>query len=93
MLHESDASTTIRDGDMAITCPAGPNKGKPVRARGLWQFTECYHPEVSDAEAYDMASSTTLALPLLRNEKTCRNQFSTCDQYYREAENSLAVTN
>lgn len=39
-----------KTGDMHIICP---RTGRPVRARGLAQITECYHPEISDAEAYD----------------------------------------
>ena len=40
------------DGDMKIICK---RTGAPVRARGIAQITECYHPEVTDAEAYDPA--------------------------------------
>lgn len=40
---------------MNIVCE---RTGKPVRARGLWQWTECYHPEISDECAYDVYCST-----------------------------------
>ncbi|MFA6991933.1 MAG: hypothetical protein WC269_01470 [Candidatus Gracilibacteria bacterium] len=37
-------------GDMNIICP---RTGKSVRARGMFQITECYHPEVTDEQAFD----------------------------------------
>lgn len=40
-------------GDMKLICPRGVNGGLPVRARGLAQITQCYHPEVSDAQAFN----------------------------------------
>lgn len=39
-------------GDMKLLCRQGPFRGLPVRARGLAQITRCYHPEVSDFEAF-----------------------------------------
>lgn len=40
-------------GDMNITCTHGVYMGLPVRARGLAQITRCYHPEVTDAQAFN----------------------------------------
>lgn len=37
-------------GDMGITCK---KTGRPVRARGAVQITECYFPEITDAQAFD----------------------------------------
>lgn len=62
-------------GDMDITCG---RTGKPVRARGGWQITECFYPQVSDACAFDLKCSTAVALPLLKTRKSCLQQFSTC---------------
>lgn len=67
-------------GDMDITCPS---TGKPVRARGAWQLTECWYPTVSDDCAFDLKCSTAVALPLLKEKKTCISQFSTCRDYYK----------
>ncbi len=54
---ESSYQIKPKDGDMNITCPRGINKGKPVRARGAVQITECYFPEVTDEQAYDVEFS------------------------------------
>lgn len=78
---ESKGFDAFATGDMDITCPRGPNKGKPVRARGLWQITECYHPEVTDAEAYSFIWSTQWALPRLKNPATCRQEWTACRAY------------
>lgn len=37
-------------GDMNITCK---KTGKPVRARGIAQITECSFPEVTDEQAFN----------------------------------------
>lgn len=64
-------------GDMNLTCR---KTGLPVRSRGGWQITECYHPEVSDECAFDLVCSTKVALPLIK--KRCQQEFSTCRAYY-----------
>lgn len=79
--HESFFVATST-GDLTITCHQGPNRGKPVRARGVWQITDCYHPEVSDAEAYSVEWSTAWALPLLADPATCRHEWTQCRRYY-----------
>ena len=40
-------------GDMDINCKVGVNKGKPVRAKGLVQITDCYNPDITDDQAFD----------------------------------------
>ncbi len=65
-------------GDMNIICP---RTGKPVRARGIWQITECYHPEVSDEQAYDVASSTAWAMDRLGDDETCKQEWTQCRLY------------
>jgi hypothetical protein len=52
VMSESSLNPEIKDGDMDILCNSGPNLGKPVRSRGIAQISECYHPEISDDEAY-----------------------------------------
>lgn len=70
-------------GDKHITCPQGVNKGKPVNARGLVQITECYYPEVTDEQAYDPNFNLEFGMKLMKDKKTCMNQFTTCRNYYR----------
>ncbi len=61
-------------GDMQLVCP---KTGKPVRARGALQITECYHPEISDAEAFDAEFSLNWGAKQLANGQ-CKKEFSTC---------------
>lgn len=66
-------------GDMDITCwRAGPYYGEPVAARGIWQITRCYHPEITDEQADDPEWSTQWALPRIKDPVTCRNEWTTC---------------
>jgi len=77
--HEGQGNLTAR-GDLHLTCK---RTGAPVNARGGWQITECYHPEVSDACADDLECSTKVAMPWLVEKKKCMQEFSTCRAYYR----------
>ncbi len=61
-------------GDMGISCPT---TGKPVRARGLMQITECYHGEISDDEAFDAEFALNWGAKKLK-EGQCKKEFSTC---------------
>lgn len=74
---ESGFNTNVRDGDMQRKCPSGKYKGKPVRARGIYQITQCYHPEITDAQAYDPVFATRWAIQKLIDGK-CKQEFSTC---------------
>lgn len=66
-------------GDMDIICPRGVNEGKPVRARGIWQITECYYPQVSDEVAFDPILSTDFVMDNgLLKDGVCQSQFTTC---------------
>ena len=40
-------------GDMKYLCTSGVNLGKPIRAKGLVQITDCYEPTITDAQAFD----------------------------------------
>lgn len=66
-------------GDMGITCK---RTGKPVRARGLVQITECYYPEVTDEQAFNPNFNLEFGMELIKNKKTCISQFTTCRNYY-----------
>lgn len=73
-------------GDMDIICndTRSPNYGKPVRARGVYQLTDCWYHHVSDEEAFEPETNIRIAMEVIaKGERTCRNQFSTCDKYYK----------
>ncbi len=50
-------------------------KGDGEASRGLWQISKIYHPEVSDAVAFNVASSTDWSLERIRSGKA--NEWST----------------
>ena len=50
-------------------------KGDGEASRGLWQISRIYHPEVSDAAAFSVASSTEWSLERIRAGKA--NEWST----------------
>lgn len=56
----------IGDGNLICKLKKSPNYGKPIRSRGIFQWNDCAHPEVSDKEAFDVATSTALALKEMR---------------------------
>lgn len=70
-------------GDMSIRCPS---TGKPVRSRGLVQITECYYPDVTDAQAFDPNFNLQFGMKLMKDKKSCMSQFSTCRKYYESKE-------
>lgn len=77
--HESHYNTKAV-GDMNITCE---RTGKPVRARGIFQITECFHPEVSDEQAFDYKWATAWALNIIaHSKKDCISQWATCASWY-----------
>lgn len=61
-------------------------KGDGEASRGLWQISRIYHPEVSDAEAFSVASSTEWSLERIRSGKVnewsayrfCRTLYEDC---------------
>lgn len=63
-------------GDMHIPCEFN---GKPVRARGPVQITECYYPQVSDEDAFDWDYS----LNFLGKKLAAGNchEWTTCRRY------------
>lgn len=79
--HESNFDPN-EVGDMYIICP---KTGRPVRARGVAQITECYHPEITDTQALDPIWSTKWSIPYMKNKKICMNMWSTCRDYYSKS--------
>ena len=71
---------TKATGDMDIICK---RTGKPVRARGLLQITECYHPQITDKQAYEPIFSLDWAMKKIANKKTCIREWTTCRNYYK----------
>jgi hypothetical protein len=61
-------------------------KGDGEASRGLWQISKIYHPEVSDAQAFNVASSTEWSLERIRSGKAyewstyryCRTLYDDC---------------
>ncbi len=60
-------------------------KGDGEASRGLWQISRIYHPEVSDAVAFNVRSSTQWSLQRIRSGKA--NEWSTyrfCRTLYQD---------
>jgi hypothetical protein len=61
-------------------------KGDGEASRGLWQISRIYHPEVSDAMAFNVTSSTAWSLQRIRSGKAnewssyryCRSLYGDC---------------
>jgi hypothetical protein len=61
-------------------------KGDGEASRGLWQISKIYHPEVSDAVAFNVAGSTEWSLDRIRSGKArewstyrfCRTLYQDC---------------
>lgn len=53
-------------GDQHLICKYGPNKGKYIQSRGLWQINDCAWPEVTDEQAFDVDWSTAWAMPKVK---------------------------
>jgi hypothetical protein len=71
-------------GDGNLTCPS---TGRPMRSRGLWQINQCYHPEVSDKQAFDPEWSTNWAIKMFK-KGTDSQEWLTCSRKYTRAVNS-----
>lgn len=83
--HESQFVFNQR-GDMQLTClnVKSPYYGQPVEARGIWQITKCYHPEVTDAQADDVVWSTAWAMTRLTSDKLCAQEWTQCRLYLQK---------
>lgn len=74
-----------RVGDTDKICPQGINKGKVQRARGLWQINDCYHPEISDAVAFDIFASTDWAMPRVKNNPNIWSVWRFRKEWYKKS--------
>jgi hypothetical protein len=50
-------------GDRHLTCPI---TGQKQRSRGIFQISDCFHPEVSDEVAFSIPDSTEWALKRIK---------------------------
>jgi hypothetical protein len=72
-------------GDLDIICAdkRSPHYGEPVYARGLWQITRCFHPDITDAQAFDPEWSTAWALgKIASSKKLCLMLWTECRTWY-----------
>lgn len=84
--HESEYDPNNK-GDLTITCHNKQSKfyGQPVYARGVYQLTRCYYPQVTDEQAFDPQYNIQFAMQIIaKGRDTCINQFSTCRDYYED---------
>lgn len=76
-------------GDLNLTCRNSKSyaNGQAVYARGVFQLTRCWYPEVSDAEAFDAETNIQIGISIIaKGREHCINQFSTCRDYYEKKE-------
>ena len=67
-------------GDMDITCPLD---GKPVRARGVFQLTDCWYGHIPDEDAFHAETNIKIGIEVIaKGRTTCMSQFTTCRNYY-----------
>jgi len=64
---------------MDIICP---HTGELVEARGILQITKCYHPEVTDEQAYNPIFALEWGIPQMKDKEHCKNKWTTCRWYY-----------
>lgn len=66
----------LKNGYGMCTNRKSPLYGKPANARGIAQITECWHPNISDDEAYDVDFSIEFLVSHLAKGKC--GLWSTC---------------
>ena len=85
--HESSWNP-LAVGDMDKICLAknSPNYGKPIRARGIFQITDCYHPEISDDCAFNPVCITPIVLSWIKEGRTEKefSSFAWRCQWYQD---------
>jgi len=79
--HESNFNEKAV-GDMHIICPSGPYVGTKVYARGVFQLTRCYHPNVTDKQAFNAEFNVRYGIRLMKSTASCMKEFTTCRKYY-----------
>ena len=71
-------------GDTHLICPF---TGEKQRSRGLWQWSDCFNPQVSDEQAFNFITSTELAMKeLAKGEERCKQLWTTCRKYYAQTQ-------
>ena len=80
IFHESQYNINAK-GDQNLICK---RTGLPVNARGLGQITECWHPEITDEQAYDPIFALNWSLNIMKSKDDCIREFSTCRNYYNK---------
>jgi hypothetical protein len=66
-------------GDTTITCK---RTGEAVYARGVFQLTRCYYPQISDKTAFDAKKNIDYVFDNgLLARGVCESQFTTCRKY------------
>lgn len=66
-------------GDLHINCK---KTGKAVTARGLLQITSCYHPQVTNEQAFDPYWSLAWGVPQMADPTQCQRLWTTCKWWY-----------
>lgn len=65
---ENESHFTHEVGDTYLTCP---RTDKSIRARGIPQITDCYHPEITDEQANDDYWAVDWMAQMFREGKQC----------------------
>lgn len=73
-------------GDGHLICPLD---GKVMRSRGIWQINDCWHPEVSDKQAFDPEWATDWALKMFK-KGTDSQEWLLCSRKYVKKVNAEA---
>ena len=82
---ESNFDPNVIGDTKEALCPVGPNKGKIQRARGIFQLSDCWHPNISDEVAFSVASSTAIAMKWLKEGKeNWWSVFRFCREWYTD---------
>ncbi len=79
--HESQYDEK-RIGDEHYICPKTRKKSPSY---GLWQISQCYHPEVSQEDALDAEKSTTWALDKIRKRPEEWSSWKFRKKWYKDA--------
>ena len=87
LIHMAYAESGVNPdaiGDMEIICK---RTGKPVRSRGMFQISECYHPEVSDSQAKDIDFALIFTAQMIQKGRCF--EWTTCRKWYRIKSNGI----
>lgn len=83
MARQESSFNPMAIGDLDIDCP---HSDEAVTSRGLFQFSRCWYPHISNREAFDPEYATNKAMELIatNGKKFCRSQWTTCNEYYKQ---------